>query len=41
MHELPVDTVDLIIAAVKRVPNDKIKICAAEGRKQIEVEALK
>ena len=41
MHELPADTVDIIISAAKRVPNEKIKIRAVEGRKQIEVKALK
>jgi hypothetical protein len=41
MHDLPVDTVDLIKSAIKRVPTEKIKVCAYEGRKQIETEALK
>jgi len=32
MHDLPVDTVDLIQSAGKRVSEDKAKVCALEGR---------
>lgn len=41
MHDLVVDAVDLIKSAIKRVPIEKIKVCAYEGRKQIESEAVK
>lgn len=32
MHDLPVDTIDLIKSSGKRVSNDKAKVCALEGR---------
>jgi hypothetical protein len=41
MHDLPVDTVDLIKSSISRVPIEKIKNCAKEGRKEIEKESLK
>jgi len=36
MHDLPVDTVDLIKSATKRVSDEKAIICATEGRLRVE-----
>ena len=40
MHDLPVDTVDLIKSSFKRVPDAKAVICAREGRVRVESETL-
>ena len=40
MHDLPVDTVDLIKSSIKRVPDAKAIICAREGRVRVESETL-
>jgi hypothetical protein len=41
MHELPVDSVDLIQSSVKRVPAQLVKNCAKDGREQVEKEILR
>jgi hypothetical protein len=41
MHNLPVDSIDLIKSSIKRVSNDKIMNCVKDSREQVENEVLK